>query len=444
VGGLEPFYAGDSAWQRPFVTTGAWREDEEDVVFHYDNYEISPGLNYALVSITHFWDADQGDVVPNLFRLRIEQPPLPPLNIDIGPYENAFDKLIRLADGGWVLWYPRTFRATNATNGHVLGLTPLNPGLPSGIPISYTGLTSFYLSGHCALRSDQDIFYTVFDSTAGLPLDPHTVSTMIVGPEVRDAIVWEVLGRMCHLLADQSVPPHAHRDEHGLHPDSYENYVGGPGDPFTVWHHGNVGGPLIPPPGTHPLHLLMDAVQQVADHFGSNGPTDGDGNNIAGGNPLPAEIAFPDSVNLAGLGAPTTMSGPWTQANLENVRDRTIPLLIRATAGLLHWFSTETQLITSVSPEPPPGSPAEFSFLPNYPNPFNPATTIRFSIPVRSAVRLEVYSLDGRRGARLVDEVRPAGVHEFRWDAAGAASGTYMVRLLAPGFAGTRKILLVR
>jgi hypothetical protein len=50
--------AGDSAWQMGYVTTGAWREDDEDVVF---NYDILPGWNYALTSITHFWSADGGD-----------------------------------------------------------------------------------------------------------------------------------------------------------------------------------------------------------------------------------------------------------------------------------------------------------------------------------------------------------------------------------------------
>ena len=93
----DPSFAGDSAWQKGCITTGAWREDDEDVVFHYD---ILPGLNYALTSITHFWDADQGDYTQNMFRLLIEQPyPIPPLSTDIGPYHNTFDKIMQFAHG---------------------------------------------------------------------------------------------------------------------------------------------------------------------------------------------------------------------------------------------------------------------------------------------------------------------------------------------------------
>jgi hypothetical protein len=47
IGDYGSFYIADSAWQRAFVTTGAWREDDEDVIYHYDFWN---GTNYALVS----------------------------------------------------------------------------------------------------------------------------------------------------------------------------------------------------------------------------------------------------------------------------------------------------------------------------------------------------------------------------------------------------------
>ena len=57
---------------------------------------------------------------------------------------------------------------------------------------------------------------------------------------------------------------------------------------------------------------------------------------------------------------------------------------------------------------------------------------------------LAVYDLKGRLVTRLLDETRPAGRHELRWEARGVASGTYLVRLVTPGFARTRSISLVK
>ena len=456
IGGLDPFYAGDSAWQRPFVTTGSWREDEEDVVFHYDAYEISPGLNYALVSITHFWDADQGDSAGNIFRLRIEQPPFPPLNIDIGPYENAYDKFLRYAEGGWVVWYPRAFTATNTANGHLLVLAPLPLPAAYGIPFSYDGLTDFYTFRVCTLRTDQNIVYTVYDETSGQYVDPATVSTLLVGNDVRDGIVWEILGRMCHLLADMSVPAHAHRDEHGLNPDSYEEYLGGAGDPFTAWDHRNVGALIDPSRGANePLHYLIYILQQLSDHFGSNGPAEGDGNDIAGGNPRSAETMFLDSVALSSLGPPTSQAGPWTTGNLMNIRDRTFPVTIRATAGLLLWFCRETQLVTGVEGGISGFIPGGFQLRQNYPNPFNGETKIGYRIQERgdnTPVTLKVYDVLGRVVATLVDGPVSAGEHTVHFDATGLASGVYIYRLqtrpLSGGEAGavvgTQRMILIK
>ncbi|RJP78425.1 MAG: T9SS C-terminal target domain-containing protein [Candidatus Zixiibacteriota bacterium] len=80
-----------------------------------------------------------------------------------------------------------------------------------------------------------------------------------------------------------------------------------------------------------------------------------------------------------------------------------------------------------------PQQPAEFALAPPHPNPFNPATTVPFSLPQSGLVRLAVYDALGRRTATLLDGVRPAGVHEAVWDASGVASGIYFFRLEAGG-----------
>jgi hypothetical protein len=86
----------------------------------------------------------------------------------------------------------------------------------------------------------------------------------------------------------------------------------------------------------------------------------------------------------------------------------------------------------------------------NYPNPFNPATTVRVSLPRQSQLRLHVYNLLGQRIRTLYDGTREAGVHTFSWNGRSknglpAASGVYIVRMTAGNdFVQAMKILLLR
>lgn len=80
----------------------------------------------------------------------------------------------------------------------------------------------------------------------------------------------------------------------------------------------------------------------------------------------------------------------------------------------------------------------------NRPNPFNPATTIRFDLPARADVVLDVFDVAGRRVARLVDATLPAGPHVARWDAGGLPTGAYFYRLDAGGPIVTRKAILLK
>ena len=70
-----------------------------------------------------------------------------------------------------------------------------------------------------------------------------------------------------------------------------------------------------------------------------------------------------------------------------------------------------------------PDSPVLFN---NYPNPFNPSTTIGFNIPEKGFVSLKVYDLLGREIAELVNEEKPAGIHEVIFDADELSSGVYV------------------
>ncbi len=93
--------------------------------------------------------------------------------------------------------------------------------------------------------------------------------------------------------------------------------------------------------------------------------------------------------------------------------------------------------------------PASFALHQNNPNPFNPATSIRFDLPRAGDVRLEIFDVSGRRIAILAEGRREAGRHEVLWrggDERGrpASSGVYFYKLTAPGYSETKRMLLLK
>ena len=93
--------------------------------------------------------------------------------------------------------------------------------------------------------------------------------------------------------------------------------------------------------------------------------------------------------------------------------------------------------------------PEHYALLPNYPNPFNPETTIAYDLADEGRVRLAVYDVLGQQVRVLIDGAQAAGRYRMAWDGrdrAGraAASGVYFLRLEANGFSQVRKMMLVR
>ncbi|HOS65847.1 MAG TPA: FlgD immunoglobulin-like domain containing protein, partial [Candidatus Latescibacteria bacterium] len=90
-----------------------------------------------------------------------------------------------------------------------------------------------------------------------------------------------------------------------------------------------------------------------------------------------------------------------------------------------------------------------FSLMQNAPNPFNPSTTIRFTLPEAGHVTLAVYDINGRLVRTLVGQAFLPGHHEVVWDGKDAmgravASGVYVYRLTAAQGVVTRRMTLLR
>ncbi len=96
------------------------------------------------------------------------------------------------------------------------------------------------------------------------------------------------------------------------------------------------------------------------------------------------------------------------------------------------------------------GVPAVTAFQGNYPNPFNPKTTLRFSLAEATKVELSIYSVSGRRVRQLASgELLNAGVHELEWDGRDghgerASTGIYFARMKAGSDSFTRKMVLLK
>ncbi|HTP80183.1 MAG TPA: FlgD immunoglobulin-like domain containing protein [Bacteroidota bacterium] len=93
--------------------------------------------------------------------------------------------------------------------------------------------------------------------------------------------------------------------------------------------------------------------------------------------------------------------------------------------------------------------PLEFQLKPNYPNPFNPSTTLEYTLRDAGHVRLSVYDEEGKQVAVLVDREESAGDFHAVWDGklsggAAASSGVYYARLVQSGNVSTRKMVLLK
>ncbi|MFZ0455920.1 MAG: T9SS type A sorting domain-containing protein [Ignavibacteriaceae bacterium] len=88
--------------------------------------------------------------------------------------------------------------------------------------------------------------------------------------------------------------------------------------------------------------------------------------------------------------------------------------------------------------------PKTYMLSQNFPNPFNPSTTIKYALPENEKVTIEIYDLLGRKVAELVNGEVEAGYHEVKFNAGNLASGIYFYRLSAGSFNQVNKMLLMK
>ena len=102
---------------------------------------------------------------------------------------------------------------------------------------------------------------------------------------------------------------------------------------------------------------------------------------------------------------------------------------------------------TSVDKSESQNLPEKFQLYQNYPNPFNPTTTIKYSIPSTqkySNISLVIYDILGNKIKELVNEIKPAGNYQVKFDASKYSSGVYFCVLNTGNFSESKKIILLK
>ena len=88
--------------------------------------------------------------------------------------------------------------------------------------------------------------------------------------------------------------------------------------------------------------------------------------------------------------------------------------------------------------------PTKYKLSQNFPNPFNPSTKIRYSVPQTSNVVIKVFDILGNEIEILIDEQKNAGTYEITWYAESLPSGIYFYRLQGGSFVETKKMVLMK
>lgn len=133
-------------------------------------------------------------------------------------------------------------------------------------------------------------------------------------------------------------------------------------------------------------------------------------------------------------------SGFFTGADTLEYRLKQIDL-----DGSFEYFNSVAKVIlsniTGVGDE---DLPAKYELFQNFPNPFNPSTTINFQLPVKSFTTLKVYDILGKEVAVLFNEEKAAGKYSISFNGSQLASGIYISRITAGNYTSLIKMILIK
>ncbi len=174
---------------------------------------------------------------------------------------------------------------------------------------------------------------------------------------------------------------------------------------------------------------------------------------------LPASIFIDDDGNHTlmfsatlsnGSSLPSWLSFDSLTGSFSGIPAAPETLNIRVTATDTAMVSVSDIFKLTIVPQPihvddDHGSiPNKLRLYPNYPNPFNPSTTIEFSLPANQFVSLKIYNSVGQLVTTLLDQAMNPGRHQVQWNAADQASGVYMYCLRTGNNKISRKLLLLK
>ena len=99
---------------------------------------------------------------------------------------------------------------------------------------------------------------------------------------------------------------------------------------------------------------------------------------------------------------------------------------------------------TAIDPGFPQGLPIRYDLSQNFPNPFNPTTTISYAVPYTAHVLLEIYTVNGQNISTLVNQTQAAGQHQLVFNAKDLASGVYIIHMKSGKFNAYKRMTLVK
>lgn len=171
--------------------------------------------------------------------------------------------------------------------------------------------------------------------------------------------------------------------------------------------------------------------------------------------PLPPDglfdVRFRNQSVITGIHEPTELLIQGAEYPVTVSSEMTLSVMDKATGGsILRTVLPEGQQIQITNPAVQSlvvstvQKPLSYSLEQNFPNPFNPATAIRYQIPEKGLVTLAVYDVAGRQVALLVNREQEAGAYTTEFNASGISSGVYFYQLRVNAFSEIKKLVVLK